>query len=122
MRTVLFRDGPVVTFDGRPFPDAVAVADGRIVAVGDEARSWRATFDEIVDLNGRPLLPAFRDGHAHPLHAGTNRFELDFTGIATLDGTLDALRQWRLDHPDEQWIVGRCYHPAILPDGVGRAD
>ena len=101
---------------------SVAVHDGRIVAVGDEARSWRSTFDQVVELDRRLLLPAFRDGHAHPLHAGTNRLELDFTGITTLDGTLGALRQWRHDHPDQRWIVGRCYDPSILPDAFGRAE
>ena len=101
---------------------SVAVADGLIVAVCYEARTWRATFDRTVDLTGRLLLPAFRDGHAHPLHAGINRLTLDFTGITTLDGTLAALRQWRHEHPDERWIVGHCYDPSILPDAFGRAE
>lgn len=112
MTTVLFDAGE----------RSVAVAGGRIVAVGDEARTWRASFDRVVDLGGRLLLPAFRDGHAHPLHAGTNRLQLDFTGITTLGGTLEALRQWRLEHPDERWIVGRCYDPSILPGAFGRAE
>lgn len=102
--------------------ESVAVAGGRVVAIGDEAPTWRASFDHVVELDGRLLLPAFRDGHAHPLHAGTNRLELDFTGITTLDGTLDALRRWRTDHPDQRWIVGRCYDPSILPDAFGRAE
>lgn len=100
----------------------MAVADGRIVATGVEAMTWRASFDRVVELEGRLLLPAFRDGHAHPLHAGMNRLGLDFTGLTTLDDTLEALRRWRLDHPDEQWIVGHCYNPSILPDGRGRAE
>ena len=84
---------------------SVAVDDGWIVATGEEAVTWRASFDRVVELDGRLLLPAFRDGHAHPLHAGINRLTLDFTGITTLDGTLEALRQWRLAHPEERWIV-----------------
>lgn len=101
---------------------SVAVSAGKIVAVGDEALTWRASFDQVVDVDGRLLLPGFRDGHAHPLHAGTNRLELDFTGITTLAGTLDALRHWQLAHPDQRWIVGRCYDPSVLPDAMGRAE
>src|SRR5690606_38436062 len=112
MTTVLFSSGE----------RSVAVSDGRIVAVGGEALTWRASFDRVVDLDGRLVLPAFRDGHAHPLHAGINRLTLDFTGITTLDGTLAALRQWRHDHPEEPWIVGHCYDPSILPDAFGRAE
>ena len=44
MISVLFTGGPVVTFDGGPFPNAVAVSDGRIVALGDDARSWPAEY------------------------------------------------------------------------------
>ncbi|MAT06784.1 MAG: amidohydrolase [Acidimicrobiaceae bacterium] len=121
MTTTLFRGGPIITFGGAP-TGSLAVADGRIVAIGDDALTWASTFDRVVELEGRPLLPAFRDGHAHPLHAGTNRLELDFTGIHTLDGTLDALRTWRHDHADEGWIVGRCYDPSILPNAFGRAE
>ncbi len=122
MSSLLFRNGPVVTFDGRRDISQVAVDDGVIVAVGHDAHEYAATFDRVVDLTGRALLPAFRDGHAHPLHAGTNRLELDFTGLATLDDTLAALARWREAHPDETWIVGHCYDPAILPSGVGRAE
>jgi predicted amidohydrolase YtcJ len=122
MTTTLFRGGPVITFEGGSPVDAVAVSGGRIVAIGEEAPTWASSYDTVVDLEGRPLLPAFRDGHAHPLHAGTNRLELDFTGITTLDGTLDALRRWRRAHPGDAWIVGRCYDPAILPGAFGRAE
>ena len=121
MGSTLFTGGPIITFGGTP-TQAVAVADGRIVAIGDEAQTWASTFDSTVHLDGRPLLPAFRDAHAHPLHAGTNRLELDFSGIRTLDKTLAALQEWCASHPDEPWIVGRCYDPAILPHAFGRAE
>ena len=121
MSSTLFRGGPIITFGGPP-ASAVAVTDGRIVAVGDDAETWATTFDRVVDLGGRPLLPAFRDGHAHPLHAGTNRLELDFTGITTLDDTLEALRRWSEEHPEQDWLAGRCYDPSILPGAFGRAE
>jgi predicted amidohydrolase YtcJ len=121
MGSILFTGGPIITFGGRP-ADAVAVDDGTIVAIGDDARTWAAGFDTTVELDGRPLLPAFRDAHAHPLHAGTNRLQLDFSGINTLDATLAALRAWCSSHPDDRWIVGRCYNPAVLPHAFGRAE
>ena len=36
-------------------------------------------------------------------------------------GVQDALARWIADHPDEEWVVGACYDPALLPGGVGDA-
>lgn len=121
MSRVLFTGGPVITYGGAPAA-SLAIDGDRIVAVGDEAKSWSTTFDEVVQLEGRAVLPAFRDGHAHPLHAGTNRNELDLTGVATFDEVISRVRQWAETHPHDPWIVGHCYAPTVLPRGVGLAE
>ena len=121
MSRVLFTGGPVVTFDGVP-ATSLAIENDRIVAIGDQAVSWAVTFDEVVDLGGRVLLPAFRDGHAHPLHAGVKGHELDLTGVATFEAVIERVRHWAGTHPDDSWIVGYCYAPTVLPRGVGRAE
>ncbi len=64
----IFVGGTVVTVvDAAPRAEAVAVAGGRIVAVGTRAEieklSGPAT--EVVDLAGRTLVPGFVDGHSH---------------------------------------------------------
>jgi predicted amidohydrolase YtcJ len=121
MSRILFTGGPIVTFDGLP-ASALAVENDRIVAIGDVAESWTSTFDEIVQLDGRPLVPAFRDGHAHPLHAGVNRNELDLTGVSSFDAVIEQVRQWADSHPEDPWIVGHCYAPPLLPGGMGKAE
>ena len=47
--------------------DAVAVTDGRIVAVGrrDDVMALRGPATELTDLGGRALLPGFIDAHGH---------------------------------------------------------
>ena len=121
MSRVLFTGGPIVMFDGS-LPTSMAIDGDRIAAIGDEAASWAATFDEVVHLDGRCLVPAFRDGHAHPLHAGINRNELDLTGVPTFDEVIERVRRWADAHPEDPWIVGHCYAPPILPHGIGRAE
>ncbi len=121
MARVLFTGGAVVTFDGRPASSLVIDGD-RIAAVGDNVDPLATGYDEIVRLDGRALLPAFRDAHAHPLHAGINRTELNFTGVDSLDVVLDMIRRWADDHPTDPWIVGHCYSPPLLPNGMGRAE
>jgi hypothetical protein len=59
--------------DKAPRAEAVAVKDGRIVAVGSrkavfEAEKGRAT--RLVDLKGHTLIPGFVDGHSHFVGVG----------------------------------------------------
>ena len=121
MARVLFTGGPIITFDGRP-ATSLAVDDDRIVAVGDEAIGWSTSFDQVVQLHGRPLLPAFRDGHAHPLHGGINRNGLDLLHDHSLAAVLQRVRDWAATHPADAWIVGNGYHPPLLPGGMGTAE
>jgi predicted amidohydrolase YtcJ len=64
----IFRGGTVVTVNAaQPAAEAVAIAGGKIVAVGSEADVMRFAHatTEIVDLAGRTLVPGFIDGHSH---------------------------------------------------------
>lgn len=53
--------------DSQPRVEAVAMANGRIVAVGSRADvlTCRGEQTEVVDLAGRTLVPGFIDGHSH---------------------------------------------------------
>jgi len=64
----IIRGGPIVTVNpAQPAAEAVAIAGGRIAAVGSEADVMRLKGDgtEVVDLAGRTLVPGFVDGHSH---------------------------------------------------------
>ncbi|MFA9444998.1 amidohydrolase [Egicoccus sp. AB-alg6-2] len=105
--------------------DAVAVADGRIVALGDEARARRIAGTEVVALRGQSLLPGFRDGHLHPLNGGAETLDCDLVDSSDVDEVLARLERFVAEHPDAEatpWVLGWGYPPEILPGGVGRAE
>jgi hypothetical protein len=65
---VIYRGGTIHTVvDDRPTVEAIAVADGRIIATGIEDHVMRTRGDatKVVDLTEKTLLPAFIDGHSH---------------------------------------------------------
>lgn len=120
--STLFRGGTIVTnLPSLPLTDALAVHDGRVVALGAEAHEWAASWDDVVDLRGRCLVPGFRDGHAHPLAAGIEMTSLQLGGAGTVDAALAAVRAWASAHPADEWVVGAGHSTAILPDGIGDA-
>jgi predicted amidohydrolase YtcJ len=62
--------GTVLTVDdARPTAEAVAVADGRIVAVGDrtDVEEWIGPDTEVVDVGDGCVLPGLVEAHGHPL-------------------------------------------------------
>jgi predicted amidohydrolase YtcJ len=64
----IIRGGPIVTVNpGQPAAEAVAIAGGKIVAVGDEAdvMQHKGEATEVTELAGRTLVPGFIDGHSH---------------------------------------------------------
>ena len=70
---LVLRGGRVATMDAsRSFAAAVAVRDGRIVAVGgdDAVRGWIGPRTRVVELRGRSVTPGFGDAHVHPVSAG----------------------------------------------------
>ncbi|MDI3298056.1 MAG: amidohydrolase [Bacillota bacterium] len=88
---------------------AVAVAGGRVLAVGEAASvlRLRGRRTEVVDLDGAWLVPGLIDSHAHLLACGLAAQELELSGVCSLSELQAALRRYAAEHPDLPWIVGR---------------
>ncbi len=66
---VIYKGGDIVTMNSRrPSAEALAVKDGKILAVGTAAeveRAHKGIAARVVDLEGKCLLPGFLDAHSH---------------------------------------------------------
>src|SRR6058998_1403048 len=83
--------GVVITLDpAHPRASAVAVRDGRIVAVGDDAhmKPFLGPATRRIDLAGRAVVPGLTDAHVHVEGIGAALESLDLVGAATLDEAL----------------------------------
>lgn len=60
---------------GQPWAQAVAVKDGKILAVGSvaEIAARKGANTRVVDLGGRLLMPSFGDSHVHPMFGGLSQ-------------------------------------------------
>ena len=70
-----YRNGYVYTVDANDsVQKALAIRDGRIVYVGDEAGidAYIGPRTRVVDLRGRMLMPGLVDGHMHPINGGAS--------------------------------------------------
>ena len=116
---LVLRHGAIYTvWPSRPWVEAVAVRDGRMVFVGDEAGVdrfiGRAT--RVVDLAGRMVLPGFQDSHAHPLSGGLELGECNLYSARTAAEIEGVIRAYAAQHPELPWIRGNGWQ---LPVFVG---
>jgi predicted amidohydrolase YtcJ len=113
---VVLAGGPVWTRAGG-VTTAVALRAGRVVALGAEALALRSRAEEVVDLAGGLALPAFGDGHAHPVQGGLEEYGPAVRDAGSVEGVANVVRAWAAEHPDADWIVGGSYDPALAPGG-----
>jgi predicted amidohydrolase YtcJ len=118
---LVFLGGRVATMDpARGWASAVAVRDGRIVAVGDDAAVRRhiGSRSRVVELAGRTMTPGFGDAHVHPVHGGLARMRCDLHDAHGQDAYLAIVAAYAAAHPDAPWIEGAGWSMADFPGGV----
>ena len=98
--------------------DALAVTGGRITALGGLARRSTGPSTVVVDLDGGALLPAWGDGHAHPLLGGLGLAGVAVRECTTVGQIVEAVRDWAAAHPDAEWICGDAFSPWLAPGGL----
>jgi predicted amidohydrolase YtcJ len=108
--------GPLVFSGGQVFDGvrhrgrlAVAVRDGRVVAVGrhaDDVRPHAGEDAELVDLGGGLLLPGFHDAHLHPMVCGLERARCELYELATPEEYLGALAGSVAAQSPRTWVRG----------------
>jgi len=109
--------------DGAARPTAVAVAGGRIVAVGtdEEIRALSGAGTRDVDLHGRLVVPGFQDSHAHPVQGGLERTRCDLTGMVTVADYVEVVAAYAAG-TDAPWILGAGWSMEAFPGGCPTAD
>lgn len=103
---VVYQGGTILTMEGDEptYADALAVKDGKIVAVGtrEEIAAVSGDTSRVIELEGRTLLPGFVDAHGHVFNAGFQKSSAnllpppDGKGV-DIDALVSQLRAWHAD-------------------------
>ncbi len=124
----IYHNGPILTIDdANPRAEAVAVKDGKILAVGkkDEVLKTKGDITKLIDLSGKTMLPGFVDAHGHVFGGGIQALSANLLpppdgevkDIAALQQTLRAWVAANKEAVDKiQLIVGFGYDNAQLAE------
>ena len=107
---MVLTNGVVYTVDDNDtIAEAVAIKDGKIIFVGssNDAKAYIGTDTEVVDLEGKMVLPGMIDTHIHaPGTALTELYNINLHGILTEKETMKAIEQFIQEHPDLDMYYG----------------
>lgn len=117
----IFHGGPVLTVNAADdVVQALAVRDGMIIAVGSEAEvmAHRGARTEVIDLQGRALLPGFVAAHEHPTLSAVFSGAVDLSGFTHRSDAevWQALRDAVARTPKGEWIYAGGLDPILTPD------
>ena len=113
---LVITNGKVITVDKDfSIKQAVAIKDGKIVAVGsnNEVEAHIASDTRVLDLKGNPLLPGINDTHLHAAVFGGTRppfaLDLKYPKVKSIREMVEVLRKKTIAVRPGQWIEGNSH-------------
>ncbi len=105
---LILHNGRLHTVDReKPTATAVAIKDGRFLAVGSDAEvmALRGSATQVIDLQRRTVVPGLNDSHLHLIRGGLNyNLELRWEGVPSLADALRMLKEQADRTPTPQWV------------------
>ncbi|HYM06613.1 MAG TPA: amidohydrolase [Terriglobales bacterium] len=120
---LIIRNAKIWTVDKtHPTAQAVAVLNGRIVAVGsnDEVEAWRGPRTRVVDAAGKLLLPGFNDSHVHFVDGGLSLDSVQLNDAASAAEFARRIGEQAKKTPRGEWVTSGDWDetkwtPAAMP-------
>jgi len=107
---IVIEGGPVWTglSTGRGQPGAVAIADGKILAVGDSAQIARyvGANTAVLHAAGGLVMPGFADGHTHFIDGGFQLASVNLRDATTPQEFVRRLKEYAAHLKPGEWITG----------------
>ena len=104
----IFFNGKILTVDPQfSVAEAIAISDGRIVAVGNNAEILGLSEDQTnrCDLEGHTVIPGLIDNHMHYMRGASRwRFEARIDGVTSRKKALNIISQRAKEIKPGQWV------------------
>lgn len=118
---LILYNGNISTMDKRNSKHrAIAIKEGKIFKVGSdlEVLSLREDHTQIIDLNGKTMLPGFNDSHIHLLNYAYSLTKLDCSSLDSIDKIIDVgkdfIEEKHLKEGD--WLLARGWNQILFKE------
>src|SRR3954470_12432589 len=118
---LVLRGGRVITVDNDwRVAQAVAVRDGRFVAIGDDATvaHYVGPNTQVIELAGKTVVPGLIDSHLHQLFAALNGPAVQLLGAKSVADVQKAISERVARTEPGRWVMASSgWHESILEEG-----
>ena len=120
MKTFYY-NGTILTMeDASLYAEAVCVENGRILAVGsfDDVMRYKEEGDQMMDLQGKTLMPGFIDAHSHFVGAANAMTQCDLSDCESFEEIVTTMRAFaqKRNLTEDSWIIGCNYDQNFLKE------
>jgi predicted amidohydrolase YtcJ len=104
----------------KPWAEAIAIRDGRILAVGStkDISRHKGKETKVIDAGGRLVLPGIADSHVHFVSGSSNLAMVDLAGTKSVEEIQDRIRTYVQSDPQVGWIQGRGWMYPVFPGNM----
>jgi len=114
----IFVNGDIYTQATPARAQAIAVRNGRVVAVGtnDDIRKLKGTHTQVIDLGGHFVMPGFNDAHCHLQSGGFEQMNINLVGTKSLAEMQQRIAAAAKNAAPGDWVDGRGWDHTLWPD------
>ncbi|MDX1479390.1 MAG: amidohydrolase, partial [Saprospiraceae bacterium] len=107
----------------QPDAQAIAIADGRVLALGDDSEilALQDAGTEVIDAGGNFVMTGFIEGHGHFTGLGSSLQNLNFLTTKTWQDIVAAVAEKAAEADPGEWIIGRGWHQEKWVDTLARS-
>ena len=120
--TAFINGGIYNSDESHSWSEAIGINDGVIVIMGtnDEIKELIGTKTNVIDLQGKMLMPSFHDGHAHVEYGGREKIGCRINGRTSSMSTRQQLNEcaYTLNLKEDEWLTGGGWELFDFPDGA----
>ncbi|MBD3615297.1 MAG: amidohydrolase family protein [Gracilimonas sp.] len=96
--------------------ETLIIENGKVREIGGSELSEKSAVGEVIDLQGKTVLPGLIDAHGHVMGLGYQELNVNLSGINTLEATLDTIKAYAEANPELEWIQGRGWNQTLWPE------
>ena len=114
---LIFVNGDIYSQATPARAQAMAVRDGRIVAIGSSEAigKLKGSHTQVVDLGGHFVMPGFNDAHVHLSNAGFLQLNVDLIGVQSIAQMQQRIAARVKTASPGEWILGRGWDHTLWP-------
>lgn len=119
---LIITNGRVITMNAhQPQADAIAVAGGRILAVGsyDDVAAYRDPDTKLIDAQGKTVTPGINESHIHIFGGSAELDQLSLYNVKGYEALKAAVQAYAASKPNDPLLIANTADYTILGDDRG---